>query len=92
MNEEDSVFSKLDCVEVPYVEPSFMGSLNVKSMIPRIQGIQMNEMNSVMYYMNCDMFYVYVVLCCVQNIKYDDAYFSYGITFLIQILKSYELY
>ena len=36
MNEADSEFAKEgSLVEVPYVEPSFLGSLDVKSMIPR---------------------------------------------------------
>ena len=50
MNEAGSVFAKADSlIEVPYVEPSFLGSLNVKSMIPRSQGILMNDMNYVLY-------------------------------------------
>ena len=62
MNEANSVFAKVDfLVEVPYVEPSFLGSLNVKSMIPRSHGIRMNDMNNVMCYMNYDMCYVYAV-------------------------------
>ena len=40
MNEADSMFAKEDAlVEVPYVEPSFLQSHNVKSMIPRSHGI-----------------------------------------------------
>ena len=36
MNELGCVFAKEgSLVEVPYVEPSFLGSLDVKSMIPR---------------------------------------------------------
>ena len=36
MNEADSVFSNEDSLlEVPSVEPSFLGCLDVKSMIPR---------------------------------------------------------
>ena len=36
MNEADLVFANEDSlVEVSYVEPSFLGSLNIKSMIPR---------------------------------------------------------
>ena len=92
MNEADSMFAKADSlVEVSYVEPPFLGSLNVKSMIPRSHGIRINDMNNVMCYMNYDMCYVYVVVCCVQNVKYDDACYSHGITFLIQILKSPKL-
>ena len=64
MNDEaDYVFSKEgSLVEVPYVEPSFLGSLNVKSMIRRSHGIGMNDMNNVMCYMNYDMCYVYAVM------------------------------
>ena len=51
----------------------------------------MNDMNNVMCYMNYDMCYVYAVMCCVQNVKYDDAYYSHGITFLIQIWKAHKL-
>ena len=59
MNEADSVFSKEDSlVEVPYVEPLFLGSLNVKSMIPRSHGIGINDMKDVMCYMQNDMCYV----------------------------------
>ena len=64
------------------LSPHF-GSLNVKSMIARSHGIRMNDMNNVMCYMNYDMCYVYAVVCCVQNVKYDDACYSHGITFLI---------
>ena len=92
MNEADSAFAKANSlVEVPYVEPAFLGSLNVKSIIPRSRGIRMNDMNNVMCYMNYDMCYVYAVVCCVQNVKYDDACYSHGITFLIQVLKAHKL-
>ena len=57
---QDSLF------EVPYVEPLFLGSLNVQSMIPMSHGIRMNDMNNVMCYMNYNVFYVYAVVCCVQ--------------------------
>ena len=68
------MFGKEDSlVEVPYIEPLFLGSLNVKFMIPRSYGIQMNDMNNVMCYMNYDMCYVYAVVCCVRNVKYDGA-------------------
>ena len=30
-------------------------------------------MNNVMCYMNYDKCYVYVIVCCGQNVKYDDA-------------------
>ena len=53
---------------VPYVEPSFFGSLNVKSMIPRSHGIGINDMKNIMCYTNFDMRYVYVVVCSVQNV------------------------
>ena len=90
MNEADSVFAKVDSlVEVSYVEPSFLGSINVKSMIPRSHGILMNDMNNVMCYMNYNICYVYVVVCCVQNVKYDDACYSRGITFPILIWQVY---
>ena len=40
MYEADSMFAKEDSlVEVPYVEPSFLGSLDVKSMIPKSHGV-----------------------------------------------------
>ena len=40
MNEADSMFAKAESlVEVPYVKPSFLESLDVKSMIPRSHGI-----------------------------------------------------
>ena len=43
MNEADFVFAKADSlVEVPYVVPSFLGSLNVKYMVPRSHCIPMN--------------------------------------------------
>ena len=66
MNEADYVLAKADSLaEVLYVEPSFLGILNVKSMIPMSHGIRMNDMNNVMRYMNYDMCYAYVVVCCV---------------------------
>ena len=61
-------------------------------MIPRSHGIRMNDMKRVMCYMNYDMFYVYVVMCCVQNVKCDDACNSLVITYLIQIWKNHKLY
>ena len=92
MNDTDSMFAKSDSlVDVPYVEPSFLGSLNVKSMIRRSHGIGMNDMNNVMCYMNYDMCYVYGVVNCVQNVMYDGACYSHGITFLIQIWKVHSL-
>ena len=49
MNEADSVFANEESlVEVPYVEPLFLESLNVMSMIRRSYGIWINDMNNVM--------------------------------------------
>ena len=63
MNEANFLFAKADSlVEVPYVETSFSGSLNVKSMIPRSHGIRMNDMSNVMCYRNYDICYMYAVL------------------------------
>ena len=51
MNEADPMFSNEDSlVKVPYVEPSFSGSLNDKSMIPRSHGIRMNDMECYVLY------------------------------------------
>ena len=51
MNEADSMFAKEGfLVEFPYVETSFLGSLDVKSMIPRSHGIWKNDMNNVIWY------------------------------------------
>ena len=84
MNEADSVFAKLDSlVEVPYFETSFLGRLNVNSMIPRSHGIRINDMKNVMCYVNYDMCYLYVVVYCMQYVEYDGACYSYGMTFLI---------
>ena len=86
MNETYYVFAKSNSlVEVPYVEPSFLGSRNFKSMIPRSHGIRMNDMNNVMCYMNYDMCYVKYVMCCLQNDKFDDACYTQGMTFQMQI-------
>ena len=53
MNEANSMFAKAgSLLDVPYIEPSFLGSLNVKSVIPRSQGILKNDINNVMCYMN----------------------------------------
>ena len=91
MNEADSVFAKVDSlVEVPCVEPSFLGCFNVKSIIPRSHGIRINDMNKVMCYRTYDTLYVYAVLCYVQNIHYDYVYYSHGIVYLIQILKDHK--
>ena len=48
-----------------------------------------DEQRYVLYEMF--MFYVYSIMCCVQNVKYDDACYFHGITFLIQILKDHKL-
>ena len=69
MNEAGCVFAKeVSLVEVPYVESSFLESLNIKSMIPRSHDIRMNDMNNIICYRNYDMCYVYVVACFVQNV------------------------
>ena len=82
MNEADSVFAnEYSLVEVPYVETSFLGILNVKSMIPRSHGILLNDMNNVMCYMNYDMCFVYAVVCYVQNVKYDGACYSHELLY-----------
>ena len=62
-----------------------MGSLSVKSMIPRSHGIWLNDMDNIICYMNYDMCFVYDVVSYVQNVKYDGACYSHGITLLIQI-------
>ena len=52
MNEAGCVFAKeVSLVEVPYVESSFLESLNIKSMIPRSHGILMKDIKEVMCYM-----------------------------------------
>ena len=56
-------------------------------MSQRSYRIRINDMNNVMCYINYDMCYVYAVVCCVQNVKYDDACYSHGITFLIKFGK-----
>ena len=78
MNEIDSVFAKqCSLVEVSYVEPSILGSLDIKSMIPRSHGIRTNDMKNVMYYL--------------QNDMYDDACYFQRMTVLIQFGKSTDL-
>ena len=55
MNEADSVFAKEgSLVEVPYVETSFLGSLDVKPMNLKSHGVWTNDMKDVM----CHMQYV----------------------------------
>ena len=78
-------------VEFPYVELFFLWSLDVKSMIPRSYGIWTNDMKNVTCYMQYVMCYVLDVMWCVQYDKYDDACYSHGMTFLIQILKVHSL-
>ena len=74
MNEADSLFAKEgSLVEVSYVEPSFLGSLDVKSMIPRSHGIWTNAMKNVISYMQYVMCYVQDVMWCVKYDNYDDA-------------------
>ena len=52
MNEADSVFANEDSlVEVPSVDPSFLGCLNVKYMIPRSHVIWLTDIKEVMCYM-----------------------------------------
>ena len=59
MNETDSMFAKEGfLVEVPYVDPSFMGSLDVKSMIPKSDILWTNNMNDVICYMQYVVWYV----------------------------------
>ena len=63
-NEADYVFDKVDSlVEVPYVEPPFLGNLNVNSMIPMSRGIPMKwyEQRYVLY----ELWYVLCVRCYV---------------------------
>ena len=48
----------------------------------------MNLIKDVMCYMLCDTCYVYNFMCCVQYDKFDDACYSHGMTFLIQIWKA----
>ena len=92
MNEANSVFDKQgSLVEVPYVETSFLGSLDVKFMIPKFHGIWTNDMQNAMCYMQYVMCYVQDVMCCVKYDKYDDACYSHGMTFLIQIWKIHSL-
>ena len=45
----------------------------------------MGVIKDVMCYMLYYMCYVYDVMYCVQYDKYDDACYSHGMTFIIQI-------
>ena len=59
MNEVESMFDKkVSLVKVPYVEPSFLVSNDVNSMIPRSHGIWTKYVKNVMCYMQHDMCYV----------------------------------
>ena len=92
MNETDSVFAKeVYIVEVQYVEHSFLGILDLKSMIPRSHGIWTNDMKKIICNMQYVMCYVLDVMCCVQYDKYYDACYSYGMDFLIQIVQVHSL-
>ena len=75
MNEEVFEFAKEgSLVEVPYVEPSFLEIIDVKSMIHRSHGIWTN-----------DILNVFRKMFCVHYDIYDDACYSHSMTFLIQI-------
>ena len=92
MNEADSIFAKeSSLVQVPYVEPSFFRRLDVKSMIPMSNGTSTIYMKTVMFYMQYVMCSVQDVMCCVQYDKYDDSFYSHGITLLILIWKAHSL-
>ena len=83
MNESYYVFAKEDSlVEVPYVETSFLGSLDVKPMNLKSHGVWTNDMKNVMCYMQYFMWYVLDVMWCVQYEKYDDVCYSHGMKFL----------
>ena len=59
MNEVRSVSSQEgSLVEVPYIEPSFLRSLEVKSMIPKSHGVWTNDKKDVMCYVQYVMCYV----------------------------------
>ena len=93
MNEAYSMFAKEgSLVVVPYVEPSFWEVLMSSPWFPKSHGIWTNNMQIAMCYMQYVMCcvqdvmcFVQDVMCCVQYDKYDDACYSHGITFLIQI-------
>ena len=75
MNEADSIFAKeRSLVEVPYVETSFLGRLDVKSMIWKSHGVWTNIMEDVRCYMQYFMSYVQDVMCYMQYDTHDDAY------------------
>ena len=78
MNEADSVFAKKGSrIEVPYFEPSFLGSLDVKSMIPRSHGIWMNDIKEFMCYMQNVLYAIWYVLfvnAVWKCEKFDDVF------------------
>ena len=47
------------------------------------------DMKNVMCYLPYIMCYVLEVMFCVKYDKYDDACYSHGMTFLIQIRKAH---
>ena len=51
----------------------------------------MNEMKNVMCYIQYVMCYVQDVMCCLQYDKYDDACYSHGMIFLIQMRKVHSV-
>ena len=54
---------------------------------PRSHGISANDMKKVMCCMQYVICYMQDGMCCLQYNKYDDACYSHGMTFLIQIWK-----
>ena len=87
MNEWNRLYvsNESSLVEVLYVEPSFLRSFDVKSMIPWSHGIWTNDMKNVMCYMQYVMCSVQDVMCCVYYDTYDYASYSNGMTFQIKI-------
>ena len=73
MNEADFVLLKKAPLWGPICWALILGSLDVKSTIPRFHGIWTNDMKNVMCYMQYVICYVQDVMCCVQYDKYDDA-------------------
>ena len=69
------------------LSPYFFGCHNVKSMIHRSHGIQMNDMNNVMCFINYDMCFVKYVMCCLQKDKFEIACYTHGMTFQIIICQ-----
>ena len=102
MNEVDSVLSKSDSlVDVPYIEPSFLGSLDVKSTIPRSHGIWTSDMKKLCAI--CNMLRVMCkMLCVVCNMismimhviswhDFPNPNLEHSPTFLIRFGKSTDL-